>query len=157
MGGKLKEAGEGNLLPAPPCCVPGPGHHTPSTNLHTSTCQAQSITSPALIFIPALEVGTDSQAGILASPLSGCVLWSPYLPSLTLSLLIIQLGSVARSYPTPCDPMDCSTPGLPVHHQLPKPTQTHVHCVGDAIQQLHPLLSPSPLAFNLSQHQGLFK
>ena len=53
-------------------------------------------------------------------------------------------------------PMDCSTPGLPVHHQLPEPTQTHVHCIGDAIQPSHPLLSPSP-DFKLSQHQGLFK
>ena len=53
--------------------------------------------------------------------------------------------------------MDCSTPGLPVHHQLPEFTQTHVHWVSDAIQSSHPLLSPSPPTFNLSQHQGLFK
>jgi len=53
--------------------------------------------------------------------------------------------------------MDCSTPGLPVHHQLPELTQTHVHLVGDAIQPSHPLSSPSPPAFNLSQHQGLFQ
>ena len=53
--------------------------------------------------------------------------------------------------------MDCSTPGLPVHHQLPEFTQTHVHWVGDAIQPSHPLSSPSPYAFNLSQHQGLFQ
>ena len=53
--------------------------------------------------------------------------------------------------------MDCSTPGLPVHHQLPELAQTHVHWVGDAIQPSHPLSSPSPHAFNLSQHQGLFK
>ena len=56
-----------------------------------------------------------------------------------------------------CNPMDCSTPGFPVHHQLPEPTQTHVHRVGDAIQPSHPLLSPSPPAFNLSKHQGLFQ
>ena len=56
-----------------------------------------------------------------------------------------------------CDPMDCSTPGLPVHHQLLEFTQTHVHCVSDAIQPSHPLLSPSLPALNLSQHQGLFK
>ena len=58
-----------------------------------------------------------------------------------------------------CDPMNRSTPGLPVYHQLLKSTQTHVHCVSDAIQPSHPLSSPSPshLAFNLSQHQGLFK
>ena len=56
-----------------------------------------------------------------------------------------------------CDPMDCSTPGLPVYHQLPEFTQTHVHWVSDAIQPFYPLSSPSPPTFNLSQHQGLFK
>ena len=56
-----------------------------------------------------------------------------------------------------CDPVDCSMPGLPVYHQLSEFTQTHVHWVGDAIQLSHPLSSPSPPAFNLSQHQGLFK
>ena len=56
-----------------------------------------------------------------------------------------------------CDPMDCSMPGFPVHHQLPELTQTHVHQVSDAIQPSHPLLSPSPPAFSLSQHQGLFQ
>ena len=59
--------------------------------------------------------------------------------------------------PTLCDPMDCSTPGFPEHHQLLELTQTHVHRVGDAIQPSHPLLSPSPTTFNLSQHQGLFQ
>ena len=54
-----------------------------------------------------------------------------------------------------CDHMDCRTPGFPVHHQLPEFAQTHVHWVDDAIQPSHPLLSPSPPAFNLSQHQGL--
>ena len=68
----------------------------------------------------------------------------------------VQFSSVAQSCPTLCDPMNCSTPGLPVHHQLPESTQTHVHRVGDAIQPFHPLSSPSPLALNLSQHQGLF-
>ena len=68
-----------------------------------------------------------------------------------------SLSSVTLSCLTLCDPMDCSTPGLPVHHQLPEFTQTHVHWVGDAIQPSHPLSSPSPPTFNLSQHQGLFK
>ena len=68
-----------------------------------------------------------------------------------------HFSSVAQSCPTLCDPMDGSSPGFPVHHQLPEPTQTHVHRVGDAIQPFHPLLSPSPPALNLSQHQGLFK
>ena len=58
---------------------------------------------------------------------------------------------------TLCDPMNHSTPGLPVKHQLPEFTQTHVHRVGDAIQPSHPLSSPSPRALSLSQHQGLFK
>ena len=64
---------------------------------------------------------------------------------------------VAQSCPTLCDPMDCSMPGLPVHHQLPEFTQTHVRRVSDAIQPSHPLSCPSPPAFNLSQHQGLFQ
>ena len=68
-----------------------------------------------------------------------------------------QFSSVTQLCPTLCDPMNCSTPGLPVHHQLQEFTQTHVHRLGDAIQPSHPLLSPSPLAFDLSQHQGLFK
>ena len=65
--------------------------------------------------------------------------------------------TVAQLCPTLCDPMDCSTPGFPVHHQFPELTQTHVHQVTDAIQPGHLLSSPSPLAFNLSQHQGPFK
>ena len=68
-----------------------------------------------------------------------------------------QFSSVAQSCPTLCNPMDCSTPGFPVHHQLPEHTQTHVHHVDDAIQPAHPLSSPSPPTFNLSQNQGLFK
>ena len=68
-----------------------------------------------------------------------------------------QFSSVAQSCPTPCDPMNHSTPGLPVHHQLLEFTQTHVHWVDDAIQPSQPLSSPSPFAFNLFQHQGLFK
>ena len=69
----------------------------------------------------------------------------------------VPFSSVAQSCLTLCDPMDCSTPGLPVHHQLPGFTQTHVHWVGDAIQPSQPLSSPSPPAFSLSQHQGLYK
>ena len=65
--------------------------------------------------------------------------------------------SVVQSYPTLCDPMDCSTPGFPVLCCLLEFAQTHVHRADDAIQPSHPLLSPSPPAFNLSQHQGLFQ
>ena len=75
---------------------------------------------------------------------------------LCLVLMTLQFSSVAQSYPTLCDPMNCSTPGLPVHHQYPKFTQTHVHRVCDAIQPSHPLSSPSP-APNPSQHQNRFQ
>ena len=69
--------------------------------------------------------------------------------------MLIQFSSVAQSCPTLCDPMSRSTPGLPVHHQLPEFTQTHVHWVSDAIQPTHPLSSPSPSAPNPSQDQSL--
>ena len=69
----------------------------------------------------------------------------------------IQFSSVAQLCLTYCDAMNHRTPGLPVHHQLPKSSQTHVHWVGEAIQPSLPLSSPSPPALNLSQHQGLFK
>ena len=74
----------------------------------------------------------------------GCTVW-------------FSFSSVTQSCLTLCDPMNCSTQGLPVHCQLPELTQTHVHCVGDAIQPSHPLSSPSPPAPNPSQHQGLFQ
>ena len=72
-------------------------------------------------------------------------------------LMAVQFSSVAQLCPTLCEPMDCSMPGLPVHHQLLEPAQTHVHWVGDAIQPSHLLSSPPPPTFNLSQHQGLFQ
>ena len=75
----------------------------------------------------------------------------------SLNCTSVQFSSVTQSCPTLCVPMDCSTPGLPVHHKLPEFTQTHVHRVGDAIQPSHPLSSPSPPAPNPSQHQGLFQ
>ena len=104
-----------------------------------------------------------------------CLLWKVFIsvyfarafPSLWVSsafswhfLLItlwIQFSSVTQSCLTLCDPTDCSTPGLPVHHQLSEFTHTHVHWVSDVIQLSHPLSSPSLPAFNLSQHQGLFQ
>ena len=83
-------------------------------------------------------------------------------PVIMISLLqgSVQFSSVAQLCPTLCDPVNRSTPGLPVHHQLPEFTQTHVmswHRVGDAIQPSHPLSSPSPPAPNPSQHQSLFQ
>ena len=98
------------------------------------------------------------------------VLYFPRVPKSRLSQLVIrkvrgcgnkgqavgqQFSSVTQSCPTLCDPVGCSTPRLPVHHQFPELTQTHIHRVGNAIQPSHPLSSPS--AFNLSQHQGLFQ
>ena len=65
----------------------------------------------------------------------------------------VQFSSVAQSCPTLCNHMDCNMPGLPVYHQFPEFTQTHVHWLGDSIKLSHPLFSPSPPAFNLSQHQ----
>ena len=69
----------------------------------------------------------------------------------------VTLSSVAHPCPTLCNPIKCSMPGLPVHHQLPEFTQMHIHWVSDAFQPSHPLLSPSPPASNLSWHQGLFQ
>ena len=69
----------------------------------------------------------------------------------------VRISLSTQSCPALCDPMDCSTPGFPVHHQLPELAQTHVCRVGDAIQPSHPLSSPYPPAFSLSQHQGLFQ
>ena len=80
-----------------------------------------------------------------------------FLKKLEIELSSVQFSSVAQSCPTLCDPMNRSTTGLPVHHQLLQFTQTHVHRVSDAIQPSHPLSSPSPPALNLSQHQSLFK
>ena len=72
-------------------------------------------------------------------------------------LINSQFSSVTQSCPTLCNPMECSMLGFPVHHQLPEFAQTHVHRLADAIQPSYPLPSPSPLAFNLFQHQGLFE
>ena len=87
--------------------------------------------------------------------------WSPKPQYLRLCTYLetgsLSVSSVTQLCPTLCDPMDCSTPGFPVHHQLPEPTQTHVHCIGDAIHLSQPLSSPSPATFSLSQHQGLFQ
>ena len=91
--------------------------------------------------------------------------WSIFLKGIKQNLTLnnekhnisIQFSSVAQLCPILCNPMDRSTPGFPVHHHLPAFTQIHVHQVGDGIQPSHPLSSPSSLAFNLSQHQGLFQ
>ena len=89
-----------------------------------------------------------------------CVSYVFQLPMIHIyvsSVKPVQFTSVPQSCPTLCDPMNRSTPGLPVHHQLPEFTQTHVHQLSDAIQPSHPLSSPSPPAPNPSQHQSLFQ
>ena len=83
--------------------------------------------------------------------------WGFFFFFFNLTLGSVQFSSVAQSCPTLCYPMNRSTPGLPVHHQLLESTQTHVHQVSDAIQPSHPLSSPSPPAHNPSQRQGLFQ
>ena len=109
----------------------------------------------------------SSLVGLLASLNTACLSLSAFsffchLPeqlryfSFT-SACSVQFSSVAQSCLTLCDPMNCSTPALPVHHQLPEFTQTHVHRVGNAIQPSHPLSSPSPPAPNPSQHLSLFQ
>ena len=81
--------------------------------------------------------------------------WTAKCKKVKLNHSLSLHSSVAQSCPTPCDPMNRSTPGLPVHHQLPEFTQAHIHQISDAIQPSHPRSSPSPPAFNLSQNQGL--
>ena len=81
------------------------------------------------------------------------ILFSPFASV----CVYFKFSSGAQLCPTLCDPMNCSTSSLPVHHQLPEFTQTHMHRVGNAIQQSHPLSSPSPPAPNPSQHQSLFQ
>ena len=102
------------------------------------------------------------RVSVVASLYNG--LWLYYLliftifpSSLKLSKLDLCISLVSQSCLTLCDPVDFSTPGFPVHHQVPELAQTHVHQVSDAIQPSHPLSSPSTPAFNLSQPQGLFK
>ena len=91
---------------------------------------------------------------LLAIPCSAerTLYWTPVANSSS-----VQFSSAAQSCPTVCDPMNCSTPGLPVHHQLLESTQTHVHRVDDAMQPSHLLLSPSLPAPSPFQHQGLFQ
>ena len=96
----------------------------------------------------------EKETATHSSTLAWKILWKEETSRLQFS---VQFSSVAQSCPTLCDPVNHSTPGLPVHHYLPEFTQTHVHWVGDAIQPSHPLSSPSPPASNPSQHQSLFQ
>ena len=112
-----------------------------------SSVTMNSDVAPLLHFLYSLFMGHQNSYGV----------WCPYHLRLHVLLSSVQFSSVAQSCPTLCDPTNRSTPGLPVHHQLPEFTQTHVHRVRDAIQPSHPRLSPSPPAPNPSQHQSLFQ
>ena len=111
----------------------------------TETCKKKGLTSSFRSVVLNLSCVLESSRDILR-----CSDVYMVLPK-------FQFSSVAQSCLTLCDPMNCSMSGLPVHHQLPEFTQTHVHRVGDAIQPSHPLSSPSPPAPNPSQHQSLFQ
>ena len=140
----------------------------PQTTL--SECSRGTVHSLASSFTPGLptkelkcaSMGLDfpscpalTHAVLVTFSLQGNVNTCIYVP--IIFILLLQFSSVAQSCPTLCNPMNRSTPGLPVHHQLPEFTQTHIHRVGDAIQPSHPLSSSSPPAPNPSQHQGLFQ
>ena len=122
-----------------------------SQNYYKFLCNISCLTYLGLWPFIVSEVQEGAKCGIKNA---ACVVWSW---SLTSSCPQVSVQFSHSVCPALCDPMDCSTPGFLVHHQLPELTQTHVHRVGDAIQPSHPLSSSFPLAFNLSQHQGLFK
>ena len=112
--------------------------------------------SGSLLRLMSIELVMPSNHLILCHPL---LLLPSVLPSIrvfssesAVGISSVQISSIAQTCPNLCDPMNRSMPGLPVHHQLPEFTQTHVHRVSDATQPSHPLLSPTPLALNLSQH-----
>ena len=113
----------------------------------------------ALVVSPAGHLGpkpyhpSPKATNISPDQISAPLLWNIW----SVDSYQFVLSSVTHSHLILCDPMDCSTPGFPLHHQLPGITQMHVHRGGDAIQPSHPLSSPSPPAFTLSQHQSLFQ
>ena len=144
-----------------PGCWPR-GHHTSLLALHVA--QSQVSGSPELAPQPFLHAVPSQEMMVTwAVPhrapraANGGPFPGQQEESRPSKILSVQFGSVAQLCPTLCDPMNRSTPGLPVHHHLPEFTQTHVHRVRDAIQPSHPLSSPSPPAPNPSQHQSLFQ
>ena len=132
-------------LPYDPA-IPLLGIHTEETRIEGDTCTPMFIAALFIIARTWKEPRCTSADEWIRK------LW--YIYTMEYS---VQFSLVTQSCPSLCDPMNCSTPELPVHHQLPEFTQTHVHRVSDAIQPSHPLSSPSPPAPNPSQHQGLFQ
>ena len=120
------------------CCLPGSPKHSHQIK-HFSTFKKQKKKVKEEIENAGLKLNIQKTKIMASGPISS-----------------IQFSSVAQSCLTLCNPMNRSTPGFPVHHQLQEFTQTHVHWVGDTIQSSHPLSFPSPLAFSISQHQSLF-
>ena len=100
-------------------------------------------------------IGSDGKESVMYETVDDSGVF--ILDFLKITFSSVQFSSVTQSYPTLCDPMNRSTPGLPVHHHLPEFTQTHVHRASDANQPSHPLSSPFPPAFTLSKHRGLFQ
>ena len=136
------------VSPPKEACPPPPSPSPPSSS---STGDLNALDSPPLPQVSAFRALHGHEDGTCTLPSS--TLSSGFLASFS----SVQFSSVAQSCLTLCNPMNCSTPGLPVHHQPLEFTQTHAHRVGDAIQPPHPLSSPSPPAPNPSQHQGLFQ
>ena len=134
----------------PPCPSPTP-------RFHPNPCPSSWWCHPAISSSVVHFSCPQSFPALVSFPMSQLFAWGGQSIGVSASTYSVQLSSVSQSCPTLCDSMNHSMPGLPVHHQLPEFTQTHVHWVGDAIQPSHPLLSPSPPSFNLSQHQGLFQ
>ena len=128
----------------------------PSLRMSSSPAQINATASCLDVWPPVLSFSSAS-SHLLIYRSDQHSLQSETLQCLLIVSKFLQFSSVTHSCPTLCNPMDSSTPGFPVHHQLPELAQTHVHRVGDAIQPSHSLLYPSPPAFNLSHHRGLFK
>ena len=148
----------------PPCASPSPGVHQTHVHLVGDAIQPSHPLSPLFLLPP-----IPPSIRVFCNESTLCMRWPNYwsfnlstIPKNTQNMrfrnmyikadgkMTVQFSSVAQSCPTLCDPMNYSTPGLPVHHQLPEFTHTHFHLVGDAIQPSHPLSSPSPPATNPS-------
>ena len=127
----------------------------PSRSLILSASSSGLLMNASSIFFSTVIIFCNSTSISICYFLIFSLCWRSHLYDHYFELF--QFSSVAQSCPTLCNPMNRSTPGLPVHHQLLEFTQTHVHQVSDAIQPSHPLSSPSPLALNPSQHQSLFQ
>ena len=143
----------------PPCPSPTPGVHSDSHFvLMFKLSQLWPIGASSSLILSSFDMDLGVFVSLLSDRINilgfSCMFHDPRWNH---PFLVLQFSSVAQLCLTLCDPMNHSTPGLPVHHQLPEFTQTHVHRVGDAIQPFHLLSSPSPPAPNPSQHQSLFQ